>query len=277
MTLKTALVLAHDAKCPLAGGGVMKSMGMQSIAAAAVATIALLACTRDPSTAADAKADARPRAQDVLADATVVLRGAAQTAEIPRDRWERARCVVVIPQLVSGGLVLGARRGRGVVSCRTAPGWSGPAFVTLTGGSAGLQVGLESADVVMLVTSDRGMSQLFRSSFQLGADTSAAAGPAGKSTQAGTDSTMTAEVVAYARSRGLFAGVEVSGAVVKQDREATDALYPGSPSVQAILGGDVPAPKEAQPLLDQLREMSAATTGEGRATARVTAPDPSPR
>jgi lipid-binding SYLF domain-containing protein len=174
--------------------------------------------------------------------------------EIPRARREKARCVVVIPSLMSGGLMLGVKRGSGVVTCRTPAGWSPPAFVTVTGGSAGLQAGVESADVVMLVMSERAVAQLFRSSFELGADASAAAGPVGGDRQASTDEKLTAEILSYARSRGLFAGVQLNGAVMKQDAAPAFALYGGSADVHAILAGQVPPPKEANAFADELRK-----------------------
>jgi lipid-binding SYLF domain-containing protein len=177
-----------------------------------------------------------------------------ETDQIPRSRREKARCVVVIPSLISGGLVFGAKRGSGVVTCRTTAGWSAPWFVTITGGSAGLQAGVESADVIMLVMGDRGKEQLVRSSFELGPDASAAAGPVGRDRQASTDQKLTAEIQTYARSRGLFAGVQLSGAVMKQDAALALALYDGSPDVHVILAGSVPPPREASAFLDQVRK-----------------------
>jgi len=160
--------------------------------------------------------------------------------------------VVVVPSMVRAGFVLGGRHGDGVASCRTEAGWSGPVFISISGGSAGLQIGVESSDLVMLVTSDRGMEKLFRSSFALGADASAAAGPAGEAAQAGTDASMTAEILTYARSRGLFAGAELSGAVVKQDRDALAAAYGAPVEIHAVLAGQVAAPPEGAELLQRL-------------------------
>jgi lipid-binding SYLF domain-containing protein len=210
-------------------------------------------CTRDARSPAEASAAERAQAVQQLDDAGAVLTDMVRSGKVPAGDRARVRCIVVVPALVSGGLIVGARHGDGVATCRTPDGWSAPAFVTITGGSAGLQVGVESADVVMLVRSARGMSQLFRSSFELGADTSAAAGPVGGTAQAATDATMTAEIVSYARSRGLFAGVELSGAAMKEDRSAARALYGGSPDVQAILVGTMPPPGEARGFLEQVR------------------------
>jgi lipid-binding SYLF domain-containing protein len=148
-----------------------------------------------------------------------------------------------------GPAALAARarsRGEGVVTCRAASGWTAPAFITVTGGSAGFQIGIESSDVVMLVTSDRGISKLFQSGFTVGVDATAAAGPVGNGTEAATDPSMTAEVLKYARSRGLFAGAELSGAVVKPDRDALVAIYRNEGDVHAILAGSTPVPSEAE-------------------------------
>jgi lipid-binding SYLF domain-containing protein len=210
------------------------------------------ACGRSPRSASEANDQDRERTAELLRDATLVVRELAE-ADIPISRRERTRCVVVLPSMVSGGLVIGARHGRGVVVCRAKSQWGGPAFVTVTGGSAGFQAGLESSDIVMLIMSERAVAQLFRESFTLGADASAAAGPVGKGAQAGTDTTMTAEILSYARSRGLFAGAQVSGAVMTQDHAAVHALYGDGPDVHAILAGEMPPPKEAEAFLEQVR------------------------
>jgi len=201
-----------------------------------------LGCSQPARSAADVHQVDHDRAVEELADATQVLE---EMNQIPPRHRERAKCVVIVPSLVRAGFVVGARHGNGVASCRAKNGWSAPVFVSITGGSAGLQVGVESSDVVMLVMSDRGMTNLFRTSFALGADASAAAGPVGEAAQAGTDASMSAEILTYARSRGLFAGAELSGAVVKQDREALAALYGAPGDVHGILAGNVAAPKEA--------------------------------
>jgi len=217
----------------------------------ALLLISSTSCVNETRTSTPAPSDLRVRTSELLEESSVVVRDLV--GRIPRDQRERARCVVVVPALVSGGLFVGAQHGSGVVACRTSGGWSGPAFVSITGGSAGLQFGVESADVVMLVNHERGLSRLFRSSFELGAGTSAAAGPAGGAAQASTDETLTAEIVSYARSRGLFAGVELSGAAMEQNQAAGTALYGGSPDLHAILSGEVAPPADAAGFLDALR------------------------
>src|SRR5262249_27614619 len=149
--------------------------------------------------------------------------------KLPASVTENARCVVVVPSMVKGGLIVGARHGGGFASCRTtsssdANRWSAPAPITMSGGTAGAQIGFESTDVVMLIESDDGMKKLLRSRFELGADVSVSAGPIGRGREVDTDGTMHAQVLSYSRSRGLFAGAELNGAVVKQDEEATRAL-----------------------------------------------------
>jgi lipid-binding SYLF domain-containing protein len=167
------------------------------------------------------------------------------------------------------GLVIGAQHGHGLVTCRTPPGWSSPAFITLAGGSAGLQVGVESADLVMLIMSDRAVARLFQASFQIGADAAAAAGPVGGSAQASTDTTMTAEILSYARSRGLFAGVDVNGLVMKQDRAASAALYGKRTEVREVLVGNAPPIREAAAFLEQVALMFPPPTVSSTRTAEV--------
>ena len=222
------------------------------VAALSLLPLAPLAfgCGPPSRSAADNQVGDKERAVEELTDATSVVHDTS--GEIPSGERERSRCVVVVPSIVSGGLFLGARHGHGVVTCRTAERWSGPVFVTLSGGSAGLQIGIESADLMMLVRNERGMAQLFRSSFQLGADTSVAAGPTGRAAEASTDVKLNAEILSYAHSRGLFVGVELSGTSMKQDGAATTALYGANADVHAILTGELPPPPEAKGFLDQI-------------------------
>jgi lipid-binding SYLF domain-containing protein len=208
-----------------------------------------IGCSQPAKSPAEAQRADHDRVVEELADATQVL---DEMNQIPVRQRQGTRCVVVVPSLVRAGFIVGGRHGDGVASCRTPEGWSAPVFVSITGGSAGLQIGVESSDLVMLATSDRGMTKLFRSSFALGADASAAAGPVGEARQAGTDASVTAEILTYARSRGLFAGAELSGAVVKQDAEALAAVYGASADVHAILAGGAAAPKEASAFLARL-------------------------
>jgi lipid-binding SYLF domain-containing protein len=212
----------------------------------------LLACYPEPNAPGEPSGADRGRAVEELNDATIVLREMSQNGAIPLAQRQKARCVVVVPSMVRVGLVFGGEHGHGIVTCRTSLGWSSPAFVTLAGGSAGLQAGVESADLVMLVMSERTVGKLFQASFQLGADAAVAAGPAGEATQASTDATMTAEIVSYARSRGLFAGIDLNGLVMKQDRAASAALYGKLTEVREILAGTVQPGSEAASFLGQV-------------------------
>ena len=162
---------------------------------------------------------------------------------IPEEVLSSTKCIVVIPHLVKGGFIVGAEHGRGIASCRTPTGWSAPAFVSLGGGSWGLQIGVEGVDLVMLVMNDQGFQHLLSSKFQLSGDASASAGPVGRHASAGTDWKLNTEILTYSRSQGLFAGITLEGAVVEQDNDSTQAIYGRDRSFQSILSGKVRAPK----------------------------------
>jgi len=136
---------------------------------------------------------------------------------IPEEVLNDAKCILVVPNLIKGGFILGAKHGRGVASCRTSGGWSAPAFVSVGGGSAGLQIGVEGVDLVMLVMNDQGFQHLLSSKFELTGEASGAAGPVGRHASAGTDWKMNTEMLTYSRSKGAFAGLTLEGAVVEQD------------------------------------------------------------
>jgi lipid-binding SYLF domain-containing protein len=162
---------------------------------------------------------------------------------IPREVLESAKCVAVVPSMIKGGFIIGARYGKGVATCRTSSsGWSAPAPITIAGGSWGLQFGGEAVDLVMLVMNDKGMQNLLSSKFKLGAEGSAAAGPVGRQAEANTDWKMRAEVLTYSRARGVFAGLELNGAVIKQDEDDTRVLYGKLVPFKEILAGNVTAP-----------------------------------
>jgi lipid-binding SYLF domain-containing protein len=178
---------------------------------------------------------------------------AAPDKGIPEEVLEHAKCVAVVPHLVKGGFVFGAENGKGVVTCRTAKGWSAPAFFAITGGSWGLQIGVEGVDLVMIVQHEKGMQELLASKFELGADASAAAGPVGRHASAGTDWKMEAEILTYSRARGVFAGLTLNGASIRRDDDSMRAMYgPQATSRQALLG-EVAAPRAAEPFLSAVR------------------------
>src|SRR5580658_742035 len=144
---------------------------------------------------------------------------------IPDEVLSNAKCILVVPDLIKGGFIIGAKHGRGVASCRTPEGWSAPAFVSVGGGSWGLQIGVEGVDLVMLVMNDHGFQHLLSSKFQIGGDASASAGPVGRHASADTDWKLNSEILTYSRSKGLFAGITLDGAVVEQDADSTRAIY----------------------------------------------------
>jgi SH3 domain-containing YSC84-like protein 1 len=162
---------------------------------------------------------------------------------IPEEVLASAKCIVVVPHLVKGGFILGAEHGRGIATCRTSKGWSAPAFISMGGGSWGLQLGVEGVDLVMLVMNDGGLQHLLSSKFKVGGDASASAGPIGRHASAGTDWKLNTEILTYSRSKGAFAGITLNGAVVEQDDDSTIAIYGRNASFHSILAGQVPAPR----------------------------------
>ena len=182
---------------------------------------------------------------------------AAPDKGIPEEVLEHAKCVAVVPHLLKGGFVIGAENGRGVATCRTADGWSAPAFFTITGGSWGLQIGVEGVDLVLIIQNDKGMQQLIGSGFELGADASAAAGPVGRHASADTNWKLETEVLTYSRAKGLFAGVTLNGASIRRDDDSTEAIYGRDVPTRRILQGDEAVPASAQSFLDAVRDAKA--------------------
>jgi lipid-binding SYLF domain-containing protein len=182
---------------------------------------------------------------------------AAPDKGIPQEVLEHAKCVAVVPHLLKGGFVIGAENGRGVATCRTADGWSAPAFFSITGGSWGLQIGVEGVDLVLIIQNDKGMQQLIGSGFELGADASAAAGPVGRHASADTNWKLETEVLTYSRAKGLFAGVTLNGASIRRDDDSTEAIYGRDVPTRRILQGDEAVPASAQSFLDAVRDAKA--------------------
>jgi len=182
---------------------------------------------------------------------------AAPDNGIPEEVLEHAKCIAVVPHLLKGGFVFGAENGRGVATCRTSAGWSAPAFFAITGGSWGLQIGVEGIDLVLIIQDERGMKQLLSSKFELGADASAAAGPVGRHASADTDWKMNAEILTYSRARGAFAGLTLNGASIRRDDDSTEAIYGHDVSNARILSGEVARPAAANSFLDAVRDAKA--------------------
>ncbi|MFZ0743161.1 MAG: lipid-binding SYLF domain-containing protein [Terracidiphilus sp.] len=166
----------------------------------------------------------------------------AQDRTIPMNVLEHATCVAVVPGMIKGAFVFGAQYGQGVVTCRTGHGWSGPVFIRMAGGSFGFQIGGQSTDLVLVAVNDKGFQDLLRSKFKIGGDVSAAAGPVGRSGQAATDWKMSAELLSYSRAKGLFAGIDLDGTSVSQNKDDTDTYYGEPHTFESILRGNVPPP-----------------------------------
>jgi lipid-binding SYLF domain-containing protein len=171
---------------------------------------------------------------------------------IPRDLLEKAQCIIIVPGLKKAGFVFGADYGKGYSLCRHAGGWTGPAAISLGGGSFGAQIGVESTDVVMLVMDRKGMEKLASDKFTVGADASVAAGPVGRTTSADTDASLHAEILSWSRAHGIFAGVSLDGTVVKKDGGEDRRLYGMDVSEHAILYGEVPPPPAGKILTAEL-------------------------
>ena len=175
---------------------------------------------------------------------------------IPHDLLNSAKCIAIIPGDKKFAFIFGGNYGRGVASCRTPHGWSAPMFIALDGGSVGYQIGGSSTDLVMLFMNDRALHSLLSDKFKLGADASVAAGPVGRSAAAGTDLKLNAEILSYSRSKGVFAGVSLDGAVVQTDKSGDQALYGDHVNIHEILDGRVQVPSSARRLIHELHAYS---------------------
>ena len=223
------------------------------------------AAQNDANAAEQKKDDAKTASSDASAERDKVLARLDDSSKvlnqllgapdkgIPEDVFKNAKCVAVVPSMIKGGFIFGAEHGRGVATCRTAKGWSAPAFFVVTGGTWGAQIGGEGIDLVMLIMNDEGMNQLLDAKFKLGGSGSVAAGPVGREASASTDWKMRSEVLTYSRSRGLFAGATLNGAVIKQDDDSTRAFYGRLVGFRPTLTGQVPAPHEADRFLATVR------------------------
>jgi lipid-binding SYLF domain-containing protein len=210
---------------------------------------------------------------------------AAPDKGIPERIIDSAKCIAVVPSMLKGGFVVGASYGRGIASCRTERGWTSPAFFVVEGGSFGFQIGGQAADVVMLVMNDNGVRNLLSSKFKLGADAAVAAGPVGRQASGDTDITMRAEILTYSRSRGIFAGLTLNGASVRQDRDATRDFYGRMISYRTLLKGEGTSPEDAKPWITALNryaggsttDTAAAATTSDDSTTHVVPPPPPPQ
>src|SRR3954470_247517 len=225
--------------------------------------LTLVGCAERRNSASSGGAAATGKATGAKAESIDRLNDSAQVLQeltnapdngIPNEVLAKAKCVAIVPSMIKGGFVIGGQHGRGVATCRTNSGWSAPAFFTLTGGSWGAQIGAEAVDVVMLVMNEEGMQNLLSSKFKLGASGSVAAGPLGREASANTDATMQSGILTYSRARGLFAGLDLNGAVVQQDDESQDAFYGKDVTFSRVLQGQVQTPSDASPFIASVRQ-----------------------
>jgi len=215
--------------------------------------VVLVLCLNLASFAADEQSRTSKAALRAQAAADVLdeIQGAPDKG-IPQEVLGSAECVAVVPSLLKGGFIVGGRFGRGLASCRTAKGWSAPAFFAVKGGSVGFQIGGQAVDLVMLIMNNDGMQHLLSSQFSLGADASVAAGPVGRHAEGNTDWKMRAQVLTYSRARGIFAGVSLAGAVINQDKDSTRDFYGRMVPFKTSLTGEVDPPAGANAFLTAL-------------------------
>lgn len=223
--------------------------------------IASLSATAFAADESATKGEETKASERIQAAGTVLdeIQGASDQG-IPEEVLGSAECVAVVPSMIKGGFIVGARFGRGVASCRTPKGWSAPAFFTVAGGSFGLQIGGQAVDLVMLIMNQNGMKNLLSSKFKIGADASAAAGPVGRHASADTDWKMRAEILTYSRARGVFAGLELAGASVTQDKDSTRDFYGRMVPFKTSLQGTIDPPAGAYPFLQTLAKWAKAAS-----------------
>jgi SH3 domain-containing YSC84-like protein 1 len=188
---------------------------------------------------------------------------AAPDKGIPEEVLKGAKWVAVVPGLIKGGFIVAGKHGRGVATCKLPSGrWSAPALFTISGGSWGAQIGVESVDLVMLIMNDDGMRHLLHDKFQIGGEAAAAAGPVGRHAAAGTDWKLESQMLTYSRSKGLFAGIDLGGSWVERDKDSTLALYGKDLTSTQVLTGKVAAPVDARAFLREVRKAQTVRTSK---------------
>jgi SH3 domain-containing YSC84-like protein 1 len=218
--------------------------------------LALLACA---AIAGDVVlgAQASTKESKRIEEAATVLREihSVPDKDIPQDLWDKAACVLVVPSLKKAAFLVGGEYGKGLMSCRHAGAWSAPVFMEIGKGSWGLQIGAQSIDLVLLVMNETGMQKLLGNKVALGAEASIAGGPIGRDARAATDAQLKAEILSYSRTQGLFAGVNLSGGVVKADQDDNNDLYGANATPRAVLlEGAVAPPPATQAFMEELRK-----------------------
>jgi lipid-binding SYLF domain-containing protein len=206
---------------------------------------------------------AKNEVNDRVVHAAVVLKEISEAPDkgVPQDLLDKCACVAVIPGLKKGGFILGAAYGKGLMSCRTNMGdgpWSPPSMLLLEGGSFGLQIGVQSVDLILVIMNVSGLESLLDSKFTLGGDASVAAGPVGRTAAAETDAWMSAKILAYSRAKGLFGGLVLKGGVIRADNDANQVLYGKQMEPRNVLlhQSAEPVPKDAKIFLDELNRIS---------------------
>jgi len=233
------------------------SIALRLSHAAALLALALLTASAAPASAQSHEANRITESADVL---ETLVRTPDQG--IPQHILDRAEAIVVIPSLVKGGFIIGAEHGRGVISVRdrAANRWSSPGFVTLTGGSIGWQIGVQSVDLVLLVMNSKGVKDLLENEFKFGANASVAAGPVGRHGEASTDASLSAEILAYSRAKGLFAGLSLEGASLRIDKDANKDFYGTAISTSDVVRGLTKSTPAATQWTDTLARLVPAST-----------------
>jgi SH3 domain-containing YSC84-like protein 1 len=213
--------------------------------------LAALAAVATTATRADVSTKEKQRIEDAAAVLNEIH--AVPDKDIPRDLWDKASCVLVVPSLKKAAFVVGGEYGKGLISCRHNGEWTAPVFMQIGKGSWGLQIGAQSIDLVLLVMNDSGVAKLLRNKVSLGAEASIAGGPVGRDARAATDAQMHAEILSYSRTQGLFAGVNLSGGVVKADPDDNQDLYGPTVTPKTVLvEGTVPSPPVTQAFMAAL-------------------------
>ena len=204
------------------------------------------------ASAADISANAADRVREAATALTEIH--AVPDKDIPQELWDKAECVVVIPNLKKAAFVVGGEYGKGLMSCRKNGEWGAPIFMEMQKGSWGLQIGGEAIDLVLLVMNPGGANKMLKNKVTLGADASVAGGPVGRSAHAATDAQLKSEVLSWSRAQGLFAGIDISGGVLRPDTNNNEDLYGKNVSAQdVVLGGTVKAPAATQSFMNALR------------------------
>jgi lipid-binding SYLF domain-containing protein len=192
-----------------------------------------------------------------IQEATTVLKEihAVPDKDVPQELWNKAECVIVVPSLKKAAFIVGGEYGKGLMSCRHAGAWSSPIFMQIGKGSWGLQIGAQSIDLVLLVMNASGMEKLLGNKVSLGAEASIAAGPVGRDARAATDAQLKAEILSYSRTQGLFAGVNLSGGILKPDSDDNEDLYGKNVSARDIvIHNALKAPPVMEPFLAALQQ-----------------------